>query len=144
MSLIQQSIEIQVATEKVFSFLTDPNKIPLVLPSLISNNNVPTLPLQVGSSFQYVYQLYGVELTGNWVVTVYEPNTRYEAKTDGDAVSEWKYKLESSGDTTKVSIEVQYETPSSVLEAAKLSVIEKINDSEISAFLKNLKTALEL
>ena len=63
---------INVPREDVFDFLVQPQQIPLVLPGLIENTDVPELPLKVGDRFTYHYQVSGVMLEGTWTVTELE------------------------------------------------------------------------
>lgn len=144
MATIHSEIEIAVPTTAVFEFLTDPNRIPLVLPSLVENVGIPALPLKVGDSFTYKYQLYGIMLEGKWLVEAYQPSSFYKAQTTGDAVSTWEYSLEDRGGKTFLQLDISYEPPQSVMASAKMAVIEKINKQEAEAFLANTKAALEL
>ena len=57
---IHAEVDISVSPEKVFNFLTNPKNIPLVLPGLIENYNIPELPIQVGSKYNFQYQMLGL------------------------------------------------------------------------------------
>jgi carbon monoxide dehydrogenase subunit G len=141
---LEQSVQIAATPERVFSFLTDPAKIPLVLPSLIENTNIPPLPLKTNSQFNWKYQMFGVMLQGEWTVTKIESPSRYAARTKGDTSSEWDYSLSPAGKGTKVSITVSYETPKSVLGKLSLAVAQQLNRKELDTYLSNLKTVLEM
>ena len=143
-SELEQTIQIEAPPQRVFDFLTDPAKIPLVMPSLIENTNIPPLPLKENSSFHWKYQMFGVVLEGEWTVTKIESPRRYAAHTAGDTTSDWDYSLSEAGDGTSVSLVVSYETPKSVLGAVGLAVIQKINQKELDTYLTNLKTVLEM
>ncbi|HVE13918.1 MAG TPA: SRPBCC family protein [Elusimicrobiota bacterium] len=129
--------------EKVFGFLTDPNKATLAFASLIENTGVPPLPLKVGSSFRYKYKMYGVVLEGSWEVTRIEP-AAYEARTSGDASSTWRYSLEEKGGGTRLSASITYEAPGSLLQKAKAAVLQALNQKELEHGLQNMKTLLEM
>lgn len=126
----------------VFAFLTDPNKIPLVMPGLIENTQIPDLPLSVGAFFHYRYQMYGVVLNGNWTVTAFEPSSRYTAKTDGDIESTWEYELEERDGATHLTFQVTYTLPDTVLAKVKESVMRSINEKEAELYMSNLVTVL--
>ena len=140
----EQKIDIKAKPQKVFDFLTTPEKIPLVLPSLIENTNVSELPLRKSSTFDWHYQMYGVKLKGKWEVTEIAAPTRYAARTTGDTESTWDYRLEETGGGTRVHVTVEYATPRSVLGKAGLAVVQQLNRKELDAYLSNLKTVLEM
>ena len=141
---VQAEATIGVPAQQVFDFLVSPDKIPLVMPSLIENYNIPPLPLEQGSEFSYKYQLYGVVLEGSWIVTAIEPPTRYEARTTGAAESEWRYRLTERNGSTHIVLTVQYETPQSVLQQVKSSIVEAMNQREAETYIQNLKMVLEM
>lgn len=141
---VRRSIVIDASAEVIFDFLVSPEKIPLVLPGLVENFEIPPLPLAPGSKFRYRYQMYGVMLEGVWTVTLVERPARYEAFTDGDIPSQWAYELSQQNGSTKVEMLVTYETPRSVLQRIQSEVVLKINQQEAEHFLQNLKTVLEM
>src|SRR5687768_14755698 len=112
--------------ETVFDFLTNPYQIPLVLPGLIENTGVPELPLKVGDSFTYRYQVVGVVLEGKWTVTELDAPARYSAETTGAANSVWRYDLTEQAGGTHVSLSVRYAAPQSLLDKASTSVLQGI------------------
>lgn len=141
---INEEIVIEADSQKVFDFLTDPNKIPLVMPSLVSNENIPELPLVVGSKFNYDYQLYGVRLKGTWEVTQIESPTKYCATISGDVDGTFEYDLEESDGKTTLKLIMTYNPIKSVLEKASQPAIQSINANEAKHYMMNLKNALEL
>ncbi|MEK6967689.1 MAG: SRPBCC family protein [Nanoarchaeota archaeon] len=144
MDTIKKKVIINAPIEKVFAFLVDPRKIPLVMPALIENKNIPKLPLKEGSKFNYVYQLYGVKLEGKWTVTKIKKPTEYWAVTDGGSWSEWKYTLSKKGKGTLINFTLNYKIPHSVLTKIKQGILNKMNEKEADHFFHNLKTVLEM
>ncbi|HEX9221672.1 MAG TPA: SRPBCC family protein, partial [Gemmatimonadaceae bacterium] len=116
---LRSSVSIHASAGRVFDFLVSPEKIPLVLPGLVENTDIPPLPLKEGASFHFLYQMYGVMLRGTWTVKVVEPDTRYEAITEGEVASKWKYVLTERDGSTNVDLVIEYETPRSVLQKIK-------------------------
>lgn len=141
---VSAEIDIARPVEDVFDFLVSPQKIPLVLPGLVENTEIPPLPLVAGSRFRYRYQMYGVMLEGSWICRVVERPSGYEAETDGDVPSTWVYELSERAGTTHVSLLVTYETPRSLVSRIKSDVLVRINQQEADAYFQNLKTVLEM
>ncbi len=141
---IELQVVIPATPEKLFGFLTVPGKVRLVLPGLIDSTNVSEMPLQVGSTFDYKYQMYGVIFDGQWEVLVLESPTRYEARTTGGAASTWKYKLEEIEGGTRLWLTVEYEVPQTFLGKVKTELVKTVNESEANHFLENLKAVFDL
>ena len=141
---ISKEVEIKSSIEKIFEFLTNPAKIPLVLPGLVQNINIPKLPLVKGSKFNYKYQMFGFVFEGVWTVTQIKPPTVYHAATTGGIPSKWEYKLSKSKNKTFVKLKIEYETPKTVLDHLKQSIVQRMNDKECDLYLHNLKTVCEM
>ena len=142
----QVNIQTTIPTtrEQLFDFLTTPGQVRLVLPGLIESTNISELPLKVGSTFDYKYQMYGVIVEGKWEVLQVESPSRYEARTTGGAVSTWKYELKEVGDGTQLSLALEYEIPESLLGKVKVGLLKTINEKEAQHFFENLRAVFEL
>jgi carbon monoxide dehydrogenase subunit G len=144
MAHIKTSITINAPAQKAFDLLTNPNKIPLVMPGLIANTNVPELPLKPGDHFDFEYQMFGVRIHGVWTVNQIESPHTYVAQTSGGGDSTWTYTLSEENGVTLVTLEIDYVPPASVLEKIQQHVAEKMNAHEVEAYLQNLKILIEL
>lgn len=141
---IHSEVDIHAPVAKCFEFLVNPHQIPLVMPELIENIDIPELPLKVGDSFKYKYQLFGTILEGDWIVEAVEANKKYIATTTGGATSRWEYNLTETEKGTHVTLDVTYEPPTSVAQKVQSVVLSKITQNSADTFLANLKTVLEL
>lgn len=140
---VVKSLEINASPEKIFNFITDPSKIPSILPGLIENDNV-TMPLVVNSSFNYKYQMYGVILEGKWTVDELNSPTLYKAHTNGGIESWWTQEISGDENKSTVTLTVEYGMPNGVLSKIKANALMSINDKEADHMLHNLKTILEM
>ena len=140
---IKAAREINVPAAEVWNLLTNPYKIPLFMPSLIENTNIPKLPLKPGSKFNYKYQMFGIILEGELTVSKFEPTKNYKFVTNGDAESEWNYTLKEKNGKTLVQLAVSYKPPKNVLDKVKGSILTKMNQKEAELFLENMKILLE-
>lgn len=143
---MQNHVETTIDTprEKVFEFLVNPYQIPLILPGLIENTDIPQLPLKVGDAFTYRYQVVGVEFTGKWIVTELDEPAHYGARTEGGGDTRWRYELTDRDGGTHVSLTVDYEPPKSVVDKVSTAVFQRINQKDGESLMDNLKTILEL
>jgi ligand-binding SRPBCC domain-containing protein len=141
---LEQKVQIGAPPERVFEFLTNPERIPVVMPSLVENTDIPPLPLKAGSRFNWKYKMFGVMLQGEWTVKQIDSPTRYVAATTGDTANEWDYTLAASGNGTSLQLAVSYETPKTVLGKLSMAVAQQMNKKEMDTYLSNLKTVLEM
>jgi carbon monoxide dehydrogenase subunit G len=141
---IVKSAEINAPAQKIFDFITDPSKIPAILPGLTENSNVPPLPLKAGSTFNYKYQMYGVELDGQWIVDEVRSPSYYKSHTTGGSDSTWIEEITPDGDASKVTLTIEYEMPQGVLAKIKGDALASINEKAADEMLHNLKTILEM
>lgn len=141
---LHSEIVIDAPISTVFAFLTNPNNIPLVLPGLIENTDIPELPIRQGSEFRFRYQMFGVVTDGTTVVDRIESPTVYEFTTKGGGVSHWRENLIEENGRTRVSVDLEYDPPKSWIEKVQLGAIRTLVPREIEQFLQNLRVLLEL
>jgi len=141
---IHVEADINAPIEKVFKFATNPNNIPLVLPGLIENTNIPELPIKAGDKFNLKYQMLGVIVEGICTIDKIESPNIYDFSTSSGVTSHWKERLSSNNGGTHFSLDVEYEPPRSWIEKMKLNVIKKMNIKDAEHFLHNINAVLEL
>lgn len=141
---VQVETTVEAPREEVFDFLMNPYQIPLVLPGLIEVGDIPQLPLKVGDSFTYKYQVAGVVLEGKWTVTKVDRPSVYSAQTTGGAESEWTYTVSDEDGGTHVVLSVRYATPDSLLNKVSSAVLKRINKNDGESLMDNLKVVLEV
>ncbi len=135
--------QIDAPAQKIFDFITNPENIPAILPGLVENSNVPQLPLVTGSSFNYKYQMYGMNFDGVWTVTDIQSPTRYQAHTTGGIESDWTITIVEDGAASNVSLVVEYEIPGVLFRKIKGKILRRINEKEGELMIHNLKVVLE-
>lgn len=139
-----KSLEIEASPEKIFDFITDPSKIPSILPGLIENSNVPPLPLTAGAKFNYKYQMYGFIMDGEWIVDEIQSPSLYKAHTNGGTESWWTQEISGNEDKSNVTLTIEYKMPEGILAKIRAKALESINEKEADHMLHNLKTILEM
>lgn len=140
---VVKSLEINVPQDKIYNFITDPINIPAILPGLVENSNF-TIPLVVGSVFNYKYQMYGLMLEGVWTVDELVYPSLYKAHTAGGVNSWWTQEISGDQEKSTVTLTVEYEIPEGVLNNIKANALISINDKEADHMLHNLKTIMEM
>ena len=141
---VLKGIDINCKPEKIFSFITDPKNIPLILPGLIENTNIPPLPIKRGSTFNFKYQLAGFIFEGKVKVDKVVPTSTYDFTTIGGITSTWKQSITPKGKGSKFSLNVSYEIPDNVLGKLKSAALIKLNEKDANQYLQNLKSSMEI
>jgi uncharacterized protein YndB with AHSA1/START domain len=141
---IQKNIVIKAPVERVFEFLTTPQNLPEIWPSLVEVTNVKHAP-DGTHSFDWAYKMAGLRFRGHAHTIDVVRNQRVVVKNEKGIESVFRYTYSAAeGGGTKLTMDIEYAIPSSLLEKIAAPVIERLNDHEAGTLLQNLKTRLEL
>lgn len=138
------SIVINKPIENVFDFGASPRNGPSFIPNLNENSNLNPDTDGAGQTFDWHFNMAGVDLYGKGEVAEWDRPSKSVLKTTGDSVSTWTYQFEDADDGTKVSVTCDYEVADRAM--AKMEnklIIEKINQHTAETLVQNLKTILE-
>lgn len=142
MLTVQKHIEIRAPIADVFEIFTDPVQLNAIWPSLTEVTNVKG-SLDKGYTFDFVYKMAGIRITGKTELIAHKKNEYCETRTTGiPAVFRWHY--EPKGDFTLVRAEVEYTLPVPVLGKLAEKVVAKMNEREFEQVLENAKSSLEM
>ena len=142
MAKLQKSILIDAPVEKVFAYMSDPNNMPEIWPSMVEVKDVQPAPAG-GYNFGWVYKMAGVRFDGASETTEEIPNQRTVTKSTKGIESHfvWTYEPENGG--TKLTVDIEYKVPVPLLGKLAESFIIKQNDHESDTLLSNLKARME-
>jgi hypothetical protein len=85
----------------------------------------------------------GAEFTGRAETVAYEPGRKYSFKTTSGIQSTFIYSCEQAGAQTKLTIDVTYEVPRTLIAKMQTAVVEKLNEAEGASAVENLKAILD-
>jgi carbon monoxide dehydrogenase subunit G len=140
---LTRKIEINAPVDRVFSFLTDPNHILEVMPSLTEVANIDR-KADGAHSFDYVYKMAGLRLHGHSATSMVEKNKRVIVKNTGGIPSTFDYTYEAVGKGMRLTLNVDYSIPGSVLAKLAEPIVHRVNEHEAETFLQNVKTRIEM
>ena len=143
MPKLTSSISINAQPEKVYDYAASPKNGPMFLPNLNENTNISNDQTQVGQSWDWRFNMAGVDLKGHSEVTEADRPNKWSLKTTGGAESQWIYTFTSENGGTHIVLDVEYQVPQDVLAKVGAPVIEKLNQTNADQALQNLKTILE-
>ncbi len=143
MSKVAQSLEVDCTPESLMEYIVDVTNHPAFIGPLKSVENINGDVRKSGTSWDWVYSLAGVELSGKAETIRFVPGKEFVYKTTTGARSTFTYRADGKGSKTRLSFDVEYEVPKNALGKLQLSAFEKLNDAESKRVVENLKALLE-
>ncbi len=143
MSKVAQSVEVKCTPESLMEYIVDVTNHPAFIGPLKSVANVKGDVRKAGTTWDWVYNIAGVELAGKAETVRFVPAKEFVYKTTTGAKSTFTYRADGAGSKTKLSLNVEYEVPQNALGKMKASMFEKLNEAESKRVVENLKALLE-
>ena len=142
MGTMKKSITINAPVEKVFDYAENPENFTEIWPSLEEVKNIKE-QANGGQSFDWVYKMAGIRLSGSSENIEYVRNERTVARTSGgiESTITWEYQAVDGG--TKFTATTEYKIPIPVLGKLAESVIIKMEENGQEVLLANLKARME-
>jgi uncharacterized membrane protein len=134
---------VKAPPDAVMEYIADVRNHPAFIGPLKSVDDVEGDPRQPGTSWTWKFVMGGVELVGDAETLSYEPARTFSYRTTSGALSTFVYRAAPDGDGTRISLEVDYELPQTVLRRMERAVLEKLNDSDAQRAIENLKAILD-
>jgi len=138
----EQTVHIDAPVERVFEFLTHPENLPPIWPSMVSVENVVTHP-DGSSSFDWVYKMAGKRFSGHTDPVAVRENELMVTRSESGIPSEWRWSFSRENGGTRLDVSVEYEIPSRVLRALAEPLVVQLNRRDLSTVLENLKSVME-
>ena len=143
MSKVAQSVDVKCTPESLMEYIVDVTNHPAFIGPLKSVTNIKGDVRKPGTSWDWVYNIAGVELAGKAETVRFVPAKEFVYKTTTGAKSTFTYRADSAGSKTKLSLNVDYEVPTNALGKMKASMFEKLNEAESKRVVENLRALLE-
>lgn len=142
MPTIRKSITIAAPVDRVFAYTTDPRHLPEVWPNLVEVTNVAPHP-DGGSGFDWVYRMAGVKVRGHSEDVEFARNERVVSRSERGIPNTFRWSYAGADGTTELTLEVDYEPPSSLFGRLVRPLLARINERDATTLLRNLKSRLE-
>lgn len=144
MAKINALVTINKPIQEVFEYTASPVNGPAFIPNLNENTNIQPEQPSLGQTFDWHFNLAGVDLRGKAEVVEYSSPHKVVLKSTGDSNTTWLFLFQEENGGTKVTAEVEYEFVEGVLQKmANRMIIDKLNQRSAEQMMENLKTILE-
>lgn len=144
MAKVVASILIDKPIDEVFEYTASPLNGPAFIPNLNENTNIQPEKSSVGQTFDWRFNMAGVDLRGKAEVTEFEPPHKVKIVTTGDSNTTWVWSFQAENSSTRVSTEVEYELIESVWQKIiNKTIVDKLNQRSAEQMLENLRIILE-
>ena len=139
---IKRQIHIDAPVDEVFDFVTAPENMPEVWPSMIKTENIEPSATG-GQDFDWEYKMAGMPFHGHSETLEFVPNKHVVIENKEGIPSKfiWDYSPDNGG--TRLDLEAAYEIPVPILGKLAEKVVRRINENEADAMLANIKAAVE-
>lgn len=143
MARVAKSVVITNKADRIIDYIADVKNHPAFLGPLKTISNVNGDPKKAGTSWDWTFVMAGVEFSGRAETVKYESGKQFSFRTTTGIQSTFTYSAEPQGNSVKVSIDVTYDVPPSLLSKMQAGVVEKVNDADGARAVENLKTILD-
>ena len=143
MSRTTKIVSISASPEKVMSYICDVNNHPAFIPPLKSIENIQGDATKPGTVWDWTYVMAGIEFKGKSETVEFQSEKTFKYKTTGGITSIFTYSVEPEGLGTRLTMDVDYEVPDTLLGKTNLAAVEKANAETAETAEENIKTILE-
>jgi uncharacterized membrane protein len=143
MSRVAKSAVINGNADQIMNYIADVKNHPAFIGPLKSVANVNGDPKKPGTSWDWTFVMAGAEFSGRAETVGYEAGKKFSYRTTTGVESTFTYTAEPQGGGVKVSVDVTYDVPGTLLSRMQASVVEKLNDAEGVRAVENLKAILD-
>jgi uncharacterized membrane protein len=140
---VEASTEINAPVDEVFEKTASPHNGPIFLPNLNENTNISSERTAIGQTWKWRYNFLGADLNGKAEVVDMTRNRNWILLTQGDISSTWTYRFEEQGDSTRVTLSVEYDMPAGKLQSVTDAVAARMNQEACEQAMQNLKAWIE-
>jgi uncharacterized membrane protein len=143
MSRVAKSAVINGNADQIMNYIADVKNHPAFIGPLKSIANVNGDPKKPGTSWDWTFVMAGAEFSGRAETVGYEAGKKFSYRTTTGVESTFTYTAEPQGGGVKVTVDVTYDVPGTLLSRMQASVVEKLNDAEGVRAVENLKAILD-
>jgi len=143
MSRVAKSAVINGNADQIMNYIADVKNHPAFIGPLKSVTNLNGDPKQPGTSWDWTFVMAGVEFTGRAETVSYESGQTFRYRTTTGIQSTFTYSAEPQGNSVKVTVDVTYDVPPTLISKMQATVVERLNDAEGSRAVENLKAILD-
>jgi carbon monoxide dehydrogenase subunit G len=142
---VTYTADISAPVDRVYAFIADrPEAATSFIPGLNRISNVSPPKADVGQTWEYEFNWFGLVISGQTRCTTLDRPRSYQFQTITGNRSTWTYRFEPKDATTRVTLEVEYDVPQNMLARyASQGTLEKMNLERAAEALSNLKGLLE-
>jgi uncharacterized membrane protein len=143
MSRVAKSAVVNNKADQIMNYIADVKNHPAFIGPLKSIANINGDPRKAGTSWDWTFVMAGAEFTGRAETVSFESGKAFSYRTTTGIKSTFTYTAEPQGTGVKVTVDVTYDVPDSLVSKMQAAVVEKLNDAEGSRAVENLKAILD-
>ena len=142
MPKVRSSIEIAAPVARVFDYVADPKHLLEIWPNMVEITNI-TPHADGGTGFDWVYRMAGIKVRGHSEDVEFVRNECVVSRSEAGIPNTFRWLYDGAGDATMLTLEVDYDAPTSVFGRLARPILDRINRRDARTLLRNLKTRME-
>ena len=143
MSHVTKIVTVHASPETVIECIADVENHPAFIGPLKRIDKLSGSSRKVGTTWDWTFIMAGVEISGKAETVEYSRGVRYKYRTTSGIMSTFTYSVESLEGGSRLTMDVEYEVPGSVVDKVGLAVAERLNDHAGKSAAENIKIILE-
>jgi carbon monoxide dehydrogenase subunit G len=144
MAVVNKSLEIHAPVATIFAIVDDEQRLAEYVPGVTRVEDVQRTDRHIGDSIRVVYSLLGRPMPQRFVTTAWSRNEQIAMNMEGSMPGTFVWTFQAHGDSTRVSIHIDYQLPGGPLgKAFDAILMERMNDKNIERTLENLQLICE-
>ncbi len=142
MKTIQKSIQIHAPISQVYEYITTPQNLPEIWPSMVEVSNAKRAA-DGSHSFDFTYKMAGVHFKGHSQSVKAVQNRSSDVDTTGGLTSHFHWTFDGKDGLTTINLRCEYDIPHTLLGKIAEPILVKLNEREADHMLANLKNRME-
>ena len=141
MSRVTRVMTVTATPRQVIDYISNVSNHPAFIPPLISVENLRGNPRQPGATWEWAFVMAGVQIRGRAETVTVREAELFSFKTSAGIESTFTYSAEPAGGGTRLTLDVVYEVPQTVLaKVLDRAVVERMHESDADKVVENLRT----
>jgi uncharacterized protein YndB with AHSA1/START domain len=143
MQRIHKTIEIKASPQRVYDYITQPSNYLNIMPSMVEVSNATRRP-DGWHEFDWVYKMAGLHFKGHSKSEQVQPGKFSRTRNEGGIASTFTWTIDGlDGAGSKVTADVEYTIPGSVIGRLAEALVSRMNEREFGTTLEHLKEIVE-
>jgi carbon monoxide dehydrogenase subunit G len=144
MSRVTRVVTVKASPRQVIDYITNVDNHPAFIPPLKSVENRRGDSRQPGTTWDWTFVMAGIQIRGRAETVLARDGQCFSFKTTSGIESTFTYTAEPAAGGTRLTLDVVYDVPQTVLaKALDSAVVERMNEAEADKVAENIRAIFD-